>query len=363
MPTIQAAVCHAFGEPLRIEQLRLDGPGDGEIGVRIKACAICHSDISHAEGAWGSELPMVLGHEASGIVTDVGAGVRGFARGDHVVVTLIRSCGHCHYCDQGRQVHCETDLTRPQGGPLHLPDGRAVRQAMQTGAFAEAVTVHASQAVVVPPEVPFASGALLACGVITGCGAVTRSAGVEAGQSVAVIGCGGVGLNALQAARLAGAHPIIAVDPQAAKRQAAQRFGATDALDPSSADLVRPIRALTGGRGADHVLVTVGAKSALDSAVPLLARGGTMTAVGMPPAGVMASYEATNLIYYGQRIQGSIMGASRIRRDIPELVKLYRSGRLMLDELVTDTYPLERINEAIAAVKGGNVLRNVIVFD
>lgn len=363
MPSIKAAVCHAFGEPLRIEDVNLDAPGPGEISVRTKACAICHSDISYADGAWGGDLPMVLGHEAIGIVSDVGSEVRGFVRGDHVVVTLIRSCGHCHYCDQGSQVHCETDLARTVGGPLQLSDGRALTQAMQTGAFAEAVTVHASQVVAVPKDLPFASGALLACGVITGYGAVTRSAAVQAGQSVVVVGCGGVGLNALQAAKLSGAHPIIAVDPQASKRNVACRFGATDTLDPSTDNMAGQIGSLTCGRGSDHVLVTVGAKIALDNAISWLAPAGTMTAVGMPAIGVMAEYEATNLIYYGQRIQGSVMGAARIRKDIPELIALYRSGRLMLDELVTDTYPLARINEAIAAVRGGNVLRNVIMFD
>ena len=360
---MKAAVCREFGRPLSIEDVRLDPPGPEEIEVAIKACAICHSDIAFADGAWGGELPMVLGHEAAGVVANLGECVCQFEIGDHVVVTLIRSCGHCHYCDSGLQVHCETALSHPGGGPIRAADGSIVTQAMKTGAFAEKVVVHASQAVPLPSDMAFAPAALLACGVITGFGAATRSAGIEPGQSAAVIGCGGVGLNAIQGARFAGAHPLIAVDTQSSKREIARTFGATHVLDPTNESIASDVRSLTAGRGVDHVLVTVGSISVLDKALELLAPAGTLTAVGMPPVGAMAAYEPVNLAYYGQRIQGSVMGSARIRHDIPKLVELYKSGWLKLDELVSNTYPLEAVNQAIAEVKLGQVLRNVIVFD
>lgn len=358
---MKAAVCKKFGEPLTIEDVVIDPPGPGEIGVKIAACAICHSDIHFAQGAWGGELPMVLGHEAAGEVIALGDGVHDFSLGDHAVVTLIRSCGHCHYCDSGHQVHCEKDLGRSGGGPIRSSDGKTVTQAMKTGAFAEQVTVHSSQAVKIPSDIPFASASLLACGVITGVGAAIHSAKIRPGQSAIVIGLGGVGLNALQGAAIAGADPIIGIDPQPSKRSIAFDFGATHTLD-SDTELASSVHALTFGRGADHVLVTVGSAPVMSDALSLLAKAGTLTVVGMPALGAMADYEASSLAFMGQRIQGSVMGASRIRRDIPAYVSLYKSGRLKLDQLVSGTFALEDINTAIAEVKSGQVLRNVIVF-
>ena len=360
---MKAAVCRQFGEPWYIEDLRLDPPGPEEIGVKIKACAICHSDIHFGDGAWGGEPPFVFGHEASGIVTGVGSGRHGFQVGDHVVVTLIRSCGHCHYCDAGELVQCETDLSRPDGGPIWTESGDRVGQAMQTAAFAEEVTVHSSQAIAIPKDIPFESASLLACGVITGFGAATKSANVKPGQTVVVLGCGGVGLNAIQGARIAGARMIAAVDVQPGKLAIARKFGATEAIKSGAGDMAGAVKSLTGGRGADHVLVTVGIKGLMDQGVSLLARSGTMTVVGMPDSGVMAEYEPTSLAFYGQRIQGSIMGSAQIHRDIPMLIDLYKAGQLYLDELISNTYPLERINEAVAEVRAGQVLRNVIVFE
>ena len=359
---MKAAVCRAFGEPLVIEEVDLAPPGPGEIRVKLAACAICHSDIFYAEGAWGGDLPAVYGHEAAGMVEEVGPAVSTVKPGDHVVVTLIRSCGHCHYCSQGLPVACETSFPLDDGSPIKAADGSPVLHGLRTGAFAEYALVDASQAVIIPKDVPLDSASLLACGVITGFGAVVNTAGMKPGGSVVVIGAGGVGLNSVQGAAVGGASTIIAVDIVASKLEAAKRFGATHGIDGRTADLVDQVRALTGGRGADYVFVTVGAKAAFDQAFGLASPAGAIVLVGMPETGVMTEMDPGTVAALNQRILGSKMGSSRIQVDIPYLVSLYRQGRLKLDELITGRYPLEEINEAIASVKSGEALRNVIVF-
>ncbi|HZT20058.1 MAG TPA: Zn-dependent alcohol dehydrogenase [Dongiaceae bacterium] len=359
---MKAAVCRAFGQPLAIEEVEIAEPGPGEIKVKIAACAICHSDIHYIEGAWGGQLPAVYGHEAAGTVESVGPGVDAIAPGDHVVVTLIRSCGHCHYCIQGAPTQCETKFALDAKGPLTGKDGAPVWHGLRTGAFAEYAVVHASQAVAIDRKVPLDSASLLGCGVITGYGAVANTARLPSGAHVAVIGTGGVGLNAIQAASLLGARSVIAIDVSAEKREAARAFGATHGVDPRAEKPHREIRALTGGRGADFVFVTVGAKEAVEQAFTFIGRGGTVVIVGMPADGVMASFEPTRLAAAGQKVLGSLMGSTRVPVDIPALVDLYKQRRLKLDELITGRYPLERINEAIASVLRGEALRNVIVF-
>lgn len=362
MPTVQAAVCREFGQPLTIETVTLAPPGPEEVLVSVKACAICHSDISYAEGAWGGDLPAVYGHEAAGVVETVGAGVTGVAPGDRVVVTLIRSCGRCHYCGQGSRVMCEEVFALDRRSPISGPDGRPYLHAMRTGAFAEKVVVHESQLVAVAPDIPFDVASLLACGVITGYGAVKNTARLRPGQSVAVVGCGGVGLNAIQGAAIAGAGLIVALDLEPQKCAAALGFGATHAIDPRGGTAAEEIRSLTGGRGVDFVFVTVGAKPAFDRAFDYITRNGAVIVVGMPPAGVLAEYDPGTLAAWNQRILGSKMGEAVIADDIPELVAHYRAGRLKLDELISGRYALSEINEAIAAVNAGTALRNVILF-
>lgn len=363
MPTIKAAVCRQFGQPLVIEELVLDEPAAREVMVDIKACAICHSDIFFAEGAWGGDLPAVYGHEAAGIVSAVGPGVEGFAPGDQVVVTLIRFCGDCHYCRRGQAITCEEVFSRDANGPLLEADGGAVFQALRTGAFAEKALVHESQVVKVPRDIPFPVASLLACGVITGFGAVTNTARVREGDTVAVIGCGGVGLNSIQGARISGARAIVALDIDDGKLEAARRFGATHAFNPTRDDAAAEIMKITEGRGIDHAFVAVGAKAAFDTAFSWIGRFGQLVVVGMPPSGVMAEYDPGTMAAWNQRILGSKMGETTIATDIPMLVDLYREGRLLLDQLVTRTYRLDEINEAIAEVNAGRALRNVIVFD
>jgi Zn-dependent alcohol dehydrogenase len=313
------------------------------------------------QGAWGGALPAVYGHEAAGIVESVGAGVTGFAVGDPVVVTLIRSCGSCAACSEGRPVFCETSFDAPT--PIHSASGEALVQGMAVGAFAEHVVVHHSQAVVIPADIALDAASLIACGVITGMGAVINTADVRPGQSVVVIGAGGVGLNSVQGARLAGADPIIAIDLSESKLKAARAFGATHAINAAANDVVAAVAALTGGRRADFVLVTVGAKSAIEQALGLMRRAGAVVIVGMPASGVMNTFDAGSLAADGQRIMGSKMGSARIRVDIPRIVSLYREGRVKLDALISGRYRLEDINEAVASVVAGAALRNVIVFD
>ena len=361
---MKAAVCRAFGEKLMIEEVDLAPPRAGEVRVKVAACAICHSDILFADGAWGGTLPAVYGHEAAGIVEEVGPGVTHLKPGDHAVVTLIRSCGHCPSCSRGAQVRCETTFPLDQQSPLTVHGtGETLVHGLRTGAFAEQVVVEASQAVAIPNEVPLDCAALLACGVITGAGAVINTAGVRTGDSVVVIGTGGVGLNAVQGAALVGASPIIALDPSPTKREAALRFGATQSFDPTSENLSGLIRAVNDGRKADWAFVTVGAKTAMEQAPKLISRGGGVVIVGMPASGVTASYDPGWLAADEQRILGSKMGSTRVSIDIPHLVAAYQQGRLKLDELITNRYPLDQINEAIDSVKRGEALRNVIVFD
>jgi S-(hydroxymethyl)glutathione dehydrogenase/alcohol dehydrogenase len=359
---IRAAVCRAFGEPLLIEEIELATPSRGELRIEIAACAICQSDIHFVNGDWGGTLPAVYGHEAAGVVTEIGADVEGFAAGDHVVVTLIRSCGACESCARNDLVHCDATFPLDERGPLHARDGTSIHQGLRTGAFAEQVVVDASQAVVISPNIPLDRAALLACGVITGFGAVVNTAQVEPGSSVVVIGTGGVGLNAVQGAVFAGATTVIAVDTSGVKLETARAFGATHTINPDLDDVIEVVTALTGGRRADYVIVTVGARSAVEQGPLLLRRAGTMVIVGMPASGVTASIDPGTIANAGQRIVGSKMGSARISTDVPNLVALYEEGRLKLDELISNRYPLEQINEAISSSARGEAIRNVIVF-
>ncbi|MFD1911673.1 Zn-dependent alcohol dehydrogenase [Halodurantibacterium flavum] len=360
MQTIRAAVCHSFGAPLTIEDVTLAPPRPGEVEVTLEACAICHSDISFAEGAWGGHLPAVYGHEAAGRITALGEGVTGYVQGQAVLVTLIRACGGCASCSGGQPVFCETPYDRVHG-PLTL-DGAPVEQGMACGAFAEKVVVHTSQIAPLAEDIPMDAASLLSCGVITGVGAVVNTAGVRPGQNVVVIGAGGVGLNAIQGARIAGAARIIAVDMSGEKLEAATEFGATDGILATEAEPWNAVRALTGGRGADAVFVTVGAIPAYDSAPRYLAPGGRVVMVGMPHSGAMSQYEPVMLAALGQGMIGSKMGDVVLRRDIPWMVDLYRQGRLKLDALISGRYSLDQINEAIADTRAGRARRNVIIF-
>jgi S-(hydroxymethyl)glutathione dehydrogenase / alcohol dehydrogenase len=358
----KAAVCRAFGKPLTVETVELAEPNAGEVLIRTAACSICHSDIFYIDGAWGGELPAVYGHEAAGVVEAVGPGVTRLKAGDHVVATLIRNCGFCPACAEGAPVFCEEVFPLDRSTPLRDGAGKPLVHGLRTGAFAERMVVDQSQAVAIPKDVPLDSAALIACGVLTGMGAVVNTAGVKTGSSVVVIGCGGVGLNSIQGARLAGASPIIAVDIEPSKLAAAREFGATETINAKSEDVVGRVKALTGGRKADWVFVTVGVKGAAEQGASLMKRNGATVLVGMPPSGVLATIDPGYLAADGQKILGSKMGSARPVIDVPMTVKLYREGRLKLDQLISGRYRLESINEAIASSRSGAALRNVIVF-
>ena len=359
---MKAAVCRAFNEPLVIEELTLEAPQAGELVVDVKACAICHSDITYMDGGWGGALPALYGHEAAGIVSAVGPETPGVQVGDHVVVTLIRACGQCFYCSRGDRVMCETTLPLSTRQPIKDASGAPVAQMMNVGSFAEQVLVHHSQIAVMPKDVSFSVASLLGCGVITGVGAAINTTSISPGESVVVIGTGGVGLNCIQGAALSGANPLIAVDVNDAKLEAAKAFGATHGINSTSADVAAEVKALTNGRMAEHVLVSVGVGPAIEAGIGLMSKGGETIIVGMPPTGVTTTFDPSWLASDSQRIVGSKMGSAQVPVDIPQLVGLYRGGRLKLDELVTKRYPLEEINEAVAAVKRGEALRNVVVF-
>ncbi len=358
MGQIRAAVCHAFGEPLSVETVELAAPTGREVEVTLEACAICHSDITYASGAWGGALPAVYGHEAAGHVTAVGPDAKGFKPGDRVIVTLIRSCGTCASCASAHPAIC---MDAEASAPITLADGSPALQAMHCGAFAEKVVVDPSQLAHVPDGIPLDVASLLSCGVITGVGAVVNAAKVQPGQDVVVIGAGGVGLNAIQGAKLAGARRIVAVDMTEAKLDDARAFGATDGILANEPKPWKTLKDLTG-RLADAVFVTVGVTAIYEHAPRYLAPGGRLVMVGMPPSGETASYAPDILASLGQGMIGTKMGDTVLSRDIPWLADLYLQGRLKLDELISNRWTLDQINEAIEDTKSGNARRNVIVF-
>ncbi|MDF0599167.1 Zn-dependent alcohol dehydrogenase [Psychromarinibacter sp. C21-152] len=361
MTRVRAAVCRAFGEPLVIEEVTLADPGPGEVEVRLAACAVCHSDISMMDGGWGGHLPAVYGHEAAGHVVRTGPGVPSLAPGDTVLVTLFKSCGACPSCLSARPATC-LGATDRHDHPISGTEGLPYAQGIRCGAFAERVVVDQTQIVPIPPDIPLDSAALLSCGVITGIGAVVNTAGLRAGQTAVVIGAGGVGLNVIQGARLAGATHIVAVDMVPEKLEIAREFGATAAVLGSEEKPWRAVRQIIG-TGADHVFVATGAIQAFETAPRFLGFHGRMTLVGMPHNGQTAGYEPVIFSATGQQILGSKMGDGVPRRDIPWMAELYRQGRLKLDELISGRWPLDRINEAIADTRTGGARRNVILFD
>ena len=360
---MRAAVCREHGKPLTVETITLDAPGPGEVLVRIKACSICHSDLSFIDGIWGGQLPAVYGHEGAGIVEEIGEGVTEYAVGDHVLVTLIRHCGDCRNCRDEMAVLCEGELPLDQRNPIHGAGNEVLEQGMNCGAFAEAAVVHASQLQQLPWEMPFDVAALIACGVITGYGAAKRAAALRRGDHVVVIGCGGVGLNSVQGAALCGAKSVIAMDLEEDKLSLARKLGATHAIDPRDQEAVNQVMSITGGRGADCVLVTVGAKAAIDSAQDFIGKNGSIVIVGMPGVGTRGDYDPVTLAAWGQRILGTKMGNTVLSEDVPELLALYEAGKYQLDPLISGRFSLEDINAALDEVRSGKAVKNVIVFD
>ncbi|MCX5265233.1 Zn-dependent alcohol dehydrogenase [Streptomyces sp. NBC_00199] len=336
-----------------VDDLEVRDPGAGEVLVAVAAAGLCHSDLSVVDGTIPFPAPVVLGHEGAGVVAAVGPGVTHVVPGDHVALSTLANCGACAECDRGRPTMCRQAIGRP-GRPFTRA-GRPLFQFAANSAFAERTVVKAVQAVPIPKDVPLTSAALIGCGVLTGVGAVLNRARVGHGESVVVIGTGGIGLNVLQGARIAGALRIVAVDANPAKEATARRFGATHFL--TSADGVREVLPT----GADHVFECVGRVELIRTAVDLLDRHGQAVLLGVPPATAEASFRVSSL-FLDKSILGCRYGASRPQRDVALYAELYREGRLLLDELVTQTYPVEDFEKAAADAEAGRVARGVLTF-
>ncbi|MFF9808839.1 Zn-dependent alcohol dehydrogenase [Streptomyces coeruleorubidus] len=342
------------GKQVRVvTDLEVREPGPGEVRVAISAAGLCHSDLSVVDGTIPFPVPVVLGHEGAGVVEAVGEGVTHVAPGDHVSLSTLANCGTCAECDRGRPTMCRQAIGRP-GRPFRHA-GLPVHQFAANSAFAERTVVKAVQAVRIPGDIPMASAALIGCGVLTGVGAVLNRARVDRGDSVLVIGTGGIGLNVLQGARLAGALRIVAVDANPAKEEVARRFGATHFL--TSTEGVPDILPT----GADHAFECVGRVELIRQAIDALDRHGQAILLGVPPATAEASFRVSSM-YLDKSILGCRYGSSRPQRDIALYADLYRQGRLLLDELVTRTYPVEDFEKAAADAEAGRVARGVLTF-
>ena len=357
---MKAAICTRFNAPLEIQSVTIGMPEESEVKIRIDAVAICHSDVSFMKGYWGGQLPAIYGHEAAGTVIETGHLVTEFKAGDRVIVTLMRSCGSCSVCSDGTEALCATPPKSADDSIVSTKDGRPVWLAMNTGAFAEQVMVHQRQIVHLPDDISSEIGALIGCGVITGYGAVRHVARVKQGEHVAVVGCGGVGVNAIQAARIAGASMITAIDTSPSKQAISLRLGATDFVRLAEDADYDKARAITDDAGYDAVLVAVGSASVISSALRLLKPGGRLVVMGMPPSGDMSEIEMTNLASYGQSIIGTKMGMARIREDIPEIINLYREGKWVLDELISGRFDFNQINDAMTAAQQADNLRIIL---
>ena len=361
---MRAAVSYGAGEPLVVEEIDVSPPGAGEVLVQVGACAVCQSDLHYLSGAWPTEaFPMICGHEVAGTVAERGAGVTALREGDRVVVSLVRDCGRCRYCKAGHPYLCEGAFPIDSETRFRNRAGRRIHQGLCTGGFAEQVLVHHSQTAAIPGDVPMDQAGLLACGVLTGFGAVVNAARMEPGRTAAVIGIGGVGINCVQSAAIAGARTLIAIDVEPSKFALALALGATHVLNPKDGGIVEAVAEITGGVGVDHVFVAAGSAEAVELGGDVLAKLGCMVVASMPPSGMAVSLKPDNLVGKNQTFIGTKMGSVRLSRDVPRLIGLYREGRLKLAELIADRYPLAEINRALDTAGRGAAARNVIVFD
>ncbi len=358
---MKAAVLREVGRPLSIEDVALADVGPREVRIANRAVGVCHSDLHFAEGAVPFPLPTILGHEAAGVVTAVGSEVRSVQPGDHVVTCLSAFCGHCPSCVSGRLALCATGETGrlPEAPPRLSAGGEAIHQFINVSAFAEEMLIHENACVAIAREMPFDRAALLGCAVTTGAGAAIHTAKIRPGQTVAVIGCGGVGLSAINGALIAGAGRIIAIDRQPQKLELARRFGATDTL-VADEDVVGRILETTRG-GVDHAIEAIGLKTTVEAAFEMLRPGGVATVAGMAPVGVKVEISAFALLRE-RRLQGSNMGSNRFPIDIPLYVDLYMQGRLNLDDLIARRIRLEEIGVAFSALHDGATARSVVMF-
>jgi S-(hydroxymethyl)glutathione dehydrogenase/alcohol dehydrogenase len=359
---LRAAVLHEIPGELVIEDLQVDQPGPREVLVRTASAGVCHSELHFMEGHAIAPTPTVVGHEAAGVVEAVGSDVIYVKPGDHVVTCVSIFCGECEACLSGHSSLCRNRPGRtPADGPALTLDGKPIQQLGALGAFAEQMLIHERAVVKIADDIPLDRAALVGCAVLTGVGAVFNTARVAPGSTVAVLGCGGVGLNCVQGAVLAGATRVIAIDRLDSKLGLAEQFGATDLIDADCTDPVEAVKELTGG-GVDYSFEVIGLKATIEQAFRMLRLGGTATIAGIPPRGTMLEIDA-NELRAERHMQGCSMGSNHFRIDVPRLLEYYRQGRLKLDELISDRVDLSQINEAYETLKKGEVARSVIVFD
>ncbi|GAB2603759.1 NDMA-dependent alcohol dehydrogenase [Kocuria himachalensis] len=348
-----SAVLETPNQPLTLREIDLEEPRTGEVRVKIGATGVCHSDISVYTAVLPNPLPAVLGHEAAGTVTAIGEGVTDLAPGDRVVLTWLAQCGECFYCLKGQPQLCETAGVAFAKGSLldgttrYSMDGADVFQMAGLGTFSQECVVPARSAIKIPDTIPLTSAALIGCGVLTGWGAAANTANIGIGDTVAVVGCGGVGLNAIQGARMSGASTIIAVDMHEERLELARTMGATHTLQPGE-NLPKQIRQLTGGRGTDVTLEVVGRQETVRDAVKMTRRGGEVVLVGAGGDDVFLNVPAFNgMVMSEKTVKGSLYGSANIKRDVPRLVSLYEAGLLKLDELVTEQFAFDEVNDAV----------------
>lgn len=363
--TAKAALCRAHNTPVVIEPVTVDGPKRGEVMVKLGACGVCHSDLSAITGTIALPLPLVLGHEGAGVVEEAGEGVSGLMKGDHVIFSFIYMCGRCRFCVSGRPVLCLEQgkaLTTPLEGTPRVRDarGQPLNIFSGCGSMAEYATVSAENLIKIDPKIPLDCAALVGCGVTTGVGAVFNTAKVEPGSSVAVFGCGGVGLSVIQGARIAGAEKIIAIDTLQPKLEMAKRFGATDSIlfteDPTKA-----LKKMTGG-GPDYAFECVGSGELAAAAYRAIRRGGLAVVVGVAKPSDSTSVRTMTLPFEEKTLTGSYFGSCVPRVDFPRMLSLYMAGRLKLEELITRRYPIDEAPQAFADLQAGKNARGVIVF-
>lgn len=360
---MKAAVLNKVGEPLAIEEVQISKPGPREVLVKTAATGVCHSDLHFIKGTWPTRMPIVMGHESAGIVEQVGSLVNYVKPGDHVITCLSVFCGHCEHCLTGNMARCTSSETRRRRDeePRLSANDQIMFQFANLGSFAEQVLIHEHALVKVREEMPLDRAALVGCAVMTGVGSVFHTAKVEPGSNVAVIGCGGVGLSAINGAAIAGAGRIIAIDRVASKLEMAREFGATDVINAAEEDPVGAVIEMTGG-GVHYSFEAIGLKETAEQAFNMLAGGGTATVLGMIPFDQKVEL-AGHMFLQEKRIQGCSMGSNHFRIDMPRLVDFYLAGKLHLDKMISKRIKLEQINEAFEDMEAGEVARSVIMFD
>src|SRR5438477_773663 len=367
MPT--AAILTGLAQPLEIHDVDLDTPHAGEVKVRMAASGVCHSDLSVQNGTLMGVAPIVLGHEGAGVIEEVGEGVTDLQPGDHVVISWVPQCGECYFCSRGQHQLCQAaDASLASGGlldgtPRFSWNGAPLSQMAASGTFSEVSVIPESGAVKIPDDIDMKVAALIGCGVLTGAGAALNTARIRKGDTVAVVGCGGVGLNVIQGARIAGAGEIIAVDMNETKLQMAKDFGATTSVNAGQADPVGQVMGMTDQRGADVSFEVIGLQQTIEQTINMARRGGQAILVGVPRMDVMVQLPAfLGIVLQEKTIKGCWYGSSNVQRDVPELIELYRKGDLKRDELISRTISLDQVNDAFDAMKTGEVARSDITY-